>query len=162
MEMKSVNIEKTCCFYASDWHLSVMLVPHINKQIDEDVEITTIFKNSEEEKIKELVGKLNIKNANKILNINYEKYQNIDYEHIKEILINTSKSKKLEIIVSGNDEEIKKINSYIMEYYKQNDENNTKVNIVDCYNLSETEVEFKDKIGKYTKVLNTQGEHEIA
>ena len=37
------NIKKLCNFYVSDLHLSVMLLPYLNKQINEDVEITTIF-----------------------------------------------------------------------------------------------------------------------
>ena len=41
------NIKKLCNFYVSDLHLSVMLLPYLSKQINEDVEITTIFEKLE-------------------------------------------------------------------------------------------------------------------
>ena len=44
------NIKRFCNFYVSDLHLSVMLLPYISKQINEDVEITTIFEEDQEEK----------------------------------------------------------------------------------------------------------------
>ena len=32
-------MQKICCFYASDWHLTVMLLPYINNKIKENVSI---------------------------------------------------------------------------------------------------------------------------
>ena len=54
-------IEKVCCFYASDWHLTVMLLPYINKNIDEKNKIYMKFEHSIEDKMKILLGKLQIK-----------------------------------------------------------------------------------------------------
>ena len=42
-------IEKVCCFYASDWHLTVMLLPYINKNIDEKNKIYMKFEHSIED-----------------------------------------------------------------------------------------------------------------
>ena len=65
------NIKKLCNFYVSDLHLSVMLLPYISKQINEDVEITTIFEKLEKNDMEAILDKINVKNKNEILNINW-------------------------------------------------------------------------------------------
>ena len=44
-------IHKLCCFYASDWHLTVMLLPYINSKIEENSSIYMKCENDIEEKI---------------------------------------------------------------------------------------------------------------
>ena len=34
-----IKIKKICSFYVSDWHLVTMLLPYINRQIDEKAKI---------------------------------------------------------------------------------------------------------------------------
>ena len=70
MKLKN-NIQKMCCFYASDWHLTVMLLPYINSKINENNQIYMKCENSIEEKMKMLLNKLDIKNKGNILNINW-------------------------------------------------------------------------------------------
>ena len=54
--------QKVCSFYASDWHLVTMLLPYINKKINEEIKIATILEQDAEEKVAILLDKLNIKN----------------------------------------------------------------------------------------------------
>ena len=35
MELLQPTIEKICSFYVSDWHLVTMLLPYVNKEINE-------------------------------------------------------------------------------------------------------------------------------
>ena len=77
------NIKRLCNFYVSDLHLSVMLLPYINKQINEDVEITTIFEKLEKENFEAVLDKLNVKNKEKILNINWFNVNKYTYEKIE-------------------------------------------------------------------------------
>ena len=58
MEILNNNIEKLCSFYVSDWHLVTMLLPYINKEINENANIITILENNIEENIKTLIKKL--------------------------------------------------------------------------------------------------------
>ena len=51
----------------SDWHLVTMLLPYINKKINEEIEIATILENDLDEKITKLVERLNLNNKEKIL-----------------------------------------------------------------------------------------------
>ena len=74
------NIKKLCNFYVSDLHLSVMLLPYISKQINEDVEITTIFEKLDKENIEAVLEKLNVKNKEEILNINWFNSNKDTYE----------------------------------------------------------------------------------
>ena len=63
------NIKKVCSFYVSDWHLTTMLLPHINEKVNEGVKITTILENDLRENIEKLLRKLKLKNTEKILKI---------------------------------------------------------------------------------------------
>ena len=35
------KIEKRCCFYVSEFHLEMILIPYINEKIEEDITILT-------------------------------------------------------------------------------------------------------------------------
>ena len=83
MEILKNNIEKLCSFYVSDWHLVTMLLPYINKQINEKANIITILENDIEENIKTLIKRLNLKNEEKILNLNWKKTNGIKYSEIE-------------------------------------------------------------------------------
>ena len=83
MEILKNNIEKICSFYVSDWHLVTMLLPYINKQINEKANIITILENDIEENIKTLIKRLNLKNEEKILNLNWKKTNGIKYSEIE-------------------------------------------------------------------------------
>lgn len=84
MESSKNNIEKLCSFYVSDWHLVTMLLPYINKQINEKANIITILEKGIEENIRTLIKKLNLKNEEKILNINWKSSNGIKYSELKE------------------------------------------------------------------------------
>ena len=159
------NIKKLCNFYVSDLHLSVMLLPYLSRQINEDVEITTIFEKIEKKNIGEILDKLNIKNKEKILNINWfnsnkdanEKINNAIKKDIKE-------NKDLIIIIGGN-------KNYVAENHKNitkliNDFEDTKkfnsaVKIIDCYNADEVGIDMRSIVREHDGLLNTSGEINI-
>ena len=154
------NIKKLCNFYVSDLHLSVMLLPYLSRQINEDVEITTIFEKIEKENIGEILDKLNIKNKEKILNINWfnsnkdanEKINNAIKKDIKE-------NKDLIIIIGGN-------KNYVAENHKNitkliNDFEDSAVKIIDCYNADEVGIDMRSIVREHDGLLNTSGEINI-
>lgn len=152
------NINKTCSFYVSDWHLITMILPHINKSINDGKKITTILEQDSSEKIKILVSKLNLKNDRQILRINWEK-TDTPKEKIKDILKNNSND-KLEIIVSGSVNYIENVNTLI-ETYVDNNNADTNIEIINCYSLEE-KVDISQILKKHTHVLNTAGEKETS
>ena len=43
MKKENKRIEKLCSFYVSQWHFTTMLLPYLNEQIKENVNIITIL-----------------------------------------------------------------------------------------------------------------------
>ena len=142
-------IQKSCCFYASDWHLTVMLLPYINNKVQENCSIYMKCENNIEKKMNILLNKLTLKNKKNIMNINWGNLVAED---------NIDDNEKI-YIVSGSDKYIKNINSLIEQCY---DKKNYNIKIINCY-----EVRDNEDLGKiisengYTQILNTKGECDI-
>lgn len=142
-------IHKLCCFYASDWHLTVMLLPYINSKIQENSSIYMKCENNIEEKMSVLLNKLKIKNKRNIMNINWNnKIQEDDSNDNEKIYI-----------VSGRNSYIEAMNSIIEKYYENK---NIQVKIINCYEITE-ENNLRQIIEKngYKQILNTKGENDI-
>jgi len=152
------NIKKLCNFYVSDLHLSVMLLPYFNKQINEDVEITTIFEKIEKQHIEEVLGKLNIKNKEKILDINWLDSNKNTNEEINKVIENEMNTEKDNIfIIGGNKKYISENNDNIIKLITEKGYNSN-VKIINCYNVEEVGMEMKNIVKKYDGILNTSGE----
>ena len=103
MELKKNNVEKICSFYVSDWHLVTMLLPYINREINEKANIITVLEKDIEENIVTLINKLNLKNREKILSLNWKKSNGIKYSEIKNIMKKGILEDKLNLIfINGN------------------------------------------------------------
>ena len=59
MSVQQTKITKFCSFYVSDWHMVTMLLPYINKKMNEQTKIVTILEKGIEQNIKTLVTKTN-------------------------------------------------------------------------------------------------------
>lgn len=142
-------IEKTCCIYASEWHLAVMLLPFISKSLKENSNICMKFEESIEDKIEQLLSKLELKNKAEIKKINW----NLEVGEEE-----TSENKKI-YIVSGNDSYIEDMNNKIEKYYHNR---KVKIQIVDCFHITDNTIqrEISEK-NSYKKVLTTKGEYEV-
>lgn len=142
-------VQKICCFYASDWHLTVMLLPYISNKIEQKSSIYMRCENNIEEKMNILLDKLELKNKNDILKINWNNLVAEDENNENEKVY----------IVSGSIDYIKNTNENIEQYYVDKEEN---VKIINCYEVNEK----SDLVGiinenKYTQILNTSGECNI-
>ena len=136
------NIKKICNFYVSDWHLAVMLLPYINKEINKGTKITTVFQNNMKNNIETLVRKLNLKNEKEILQIDWNTKNNSILErYVKENL-------------SGGNEKV-------IEYIGKNKTKKNFIKIVDCYEVEQNEEKMYNIIKMHDCVLNTSGEHNI-
>lgn len=138
--------ENSCAFYASDYHFEMIILPYINKKLQEDKNIYVFTQNNLEETINVLVEKVNLKNNVKenILNINWKDEDNNKYDK----LIKDNKEKI--VFIKGNEEYIKKINKDLNKI-KQDE----KIEIVDCYNVEEVENNIEDISKRYKKILVT-------
>lgn len=139
MTTKENLAQKKCCFYASDFHLEMTILPYINKKMDQNKDIVIITENNLEESIKILISKINIKNKDKILKIDWNN------KEIKKINNNSV------VIVNGTQNFIKKINKKI-ENSKNN--GNSSVELVDCYLFDEIKDQMCEIRNQYDDVLN--------
>lgn len=142
-------MQKICCFYASDWHLTVMLLPYINEKIKENKSISMRCENNIENKMKILLNKLEIKNKENIMGIDWSKQVAEE---------DATQGEKI-YIVSGSNEFIRETNEIIEQYYKNKSAN---VKIINCYEVNNNS-DLKSIIQKngYKKILNTKGENNI-
>ena len=104
-------IQKLCCFYASDWHLTVMLLPYISKKINEDSSIYMKCENDIKQKLEILLNKLSVKNEKRIMSMSWNNTVNEDETDSKEKIY----------IISGSEEFIENKNQEIEEYYQNKD-----------------------------------------
>ncbi len=141
MIVQNKNIEKMCSFYVSEYHLEMILVPFINKKIEEKENVIINTEYNLEDSLEVLLSKMNLKKENKekILNLGW----NVDSD--KEI------KDKSNVIIIGNKNYIDNVNGKIL----QKDIDN--VTIVDCYNIEEMKNDISNVVNNYDCNLNTTG-----
>lgn len=144
MNTKDMEKERICCFYASNMHLEIMILPYINSKLEKNEEIYLVNEDDLEETVKNVIEKINLKEEKKqkILKLNWNKN---DTDLIKEI---NNENENALVIINGSE----KFNNKIEE--KIDVKNN--LEIVNCYNIEEIE-DIEEIKNKYTKVLNSVG-----
>ncbi len=53
--------EKTCAFYASDYHFEMISLPYIEKNLEESKEILVLTENNLDDTIRNLISRINLK-----------------------------------------------------------------------------------------------------
>lgn len=126
---------KICCFYVSEFHLEMILVPYINEKIDEDITILTEKKLKETLKI--LISKINLKEENK------EKILKLGWDGEEKIKENSN------VIIIGSREFIRKKNEEL--------QNKNIISVLDCYDFEEEKDNMNEILKNYNNSLNTLG-----
>lgn len=139
--------ERLCVFYASNYHLSLILLEYLKNKGVEKYNTLTFLENGIDEQIKVIKERYN------------EKYNDIDQE-IKFNKNDQYKNTKIKdntiIIIEGKIEYIKKANEYIQKYIEKNNIKNIK--IINCFNFEEQKLYMSKIIKKSDKILYTTGE----
>ena len=135
MIVENKNIEKICSFYVSDFHLEMILMPYINKKLDENKKVIIKTEKNLKDTVEVLISKMNINNENKkeIINLGWNN------EYNKEINNDSN------IIIIGTEKYIEDINNQI----NQN-------NIKDA-----TIIDIKKIINEHDSSLNTLGFYDM-
>ena len=156
MNKNEITREKTCAFYASDYHFEMVSLPYISKKLENNSEVIVLTENNLNDAIKNLLTKINLKEEKKqnILNINWK---NDDEEKIKMIENITKKNKGITIFIKGEEKYINDTNKNIEPYIIGNDN----VKIINCYNIEEVGENMNTIMSQYNKILSTTGEKEI-
>ena len=154
MITKERNLEKMCSFYASDFHLEMIMLPYINRKINEEANIIIMTEKNLQETIEIVVSKINISEnkKNKILSLDWDANDCEKLRRIKKI----KNDNELIIFIIGDENYIENANKNIEDIVKD-----TNSKIIDCYSLKEAETKFEHILSKHSKVLNTISEKEI-
>lgn len=155
MEVQKNNLTKLCSFYVSDWHLVTMLLPYINQKINEQAKIATILEKNIKQNVETLVEKLNLKNKEKILNLNWS-----TQDEIKPKINELEKNQELVIFINGSKEFIEKYNRKLTRYFETHLIKN-EIKIINCYEVIEFNGSITEILDEHDKILNTSGEKEI-
>ena len=148
--------EKTCAFYASDYHFEMISLPYINKKLDESKEVIVLTENNLKETIKTLVYKINL-NEDKKVDILKIDWENNDLNKFKKINEDIKSKKDMVIFVKGKENYIKNINENIEKWT----EKSKNVEIIDCYDMEEISQDMDNIMDQYKFTLKTTGKNII-
>ena len=148
--------EKTCAFYASDYHFEMISLPYINKKLDESKEVIVLTENNLKETIKTLVSKINL-NEDKKVDILKIDWENNDLNKFKKINEDIKSKKDMVIFVKGKENYIKNINDKIEKWT----EKSKNVEIIDCYDMEEISQDMDNIMDQYKFTLKTTGKNII-
>ncbi|CDC07157.1 MAG TPA: hypothetical protein OIM61_00555 [Clostridiaceae bacterium] len=148
--------EKTCAFYASDYHFEMISLPYINKKLDESKEVIVLTENNLKETIKTLVSKINL-NEDKKVDILKIDWENNDLNKFKKINEDIKSKKDMVIFVKGKENYIKNINENIEKWT----EKSKNVEIIDCYDMEEISQDMDNIMDQYKFTLKTTGKNII-
>lgn len=148
--------EKTCAFYASDYHFEMISLPYIEKNLEESKEILILTENNLDDTIRNLISKMNLKEDKKenILKIDWK---NNDLSKFKKIKKDIEERKDIIIFIKGKENYIKNINENIEKWIDKN----SNIKIIDCYDMEEISENLDEVMDQYKMILNTTGEKEI-
>lgn len=148
--------EKTCAFYASDYHFEMISLPYINKKLDESKEVIVLTENNLKETIKTLVSKINL-NEDKKVDILKIDWENNDLNKFKKINEDIKSKKDMVIFVKGKENYIKNINENIEKWT----EKSKNVEIIDSYDMEEISQDMDNIMDQYKFTLKTTGKNII-
>lgn len=135
MIVQNKNEEKTCCFYVSEFHLEMLIVPYIREKINQNINI--LSEKNLRKTIEILISRLNINEGEKekILQLNWDGEEKIE-ENCNVIIIGSKK------FIEEKSAEIEKMNI---------------LSVLDCYDFEQEKDNMDDIIKQYKKKLNTLG-----
>lgn len=144
-----MKIEKLCNFYASQYHLCVILLEYLGSMENKEREVLTFFENDLQDEIDDLEKKYNY-NINRKINFKATRTTN-------QIKINNN---DLIIVINGSESYMKSVNDNILKELNKK-KNYSVVKIINCYDF-DAECNCMEKILKVSdKILYTTGERTI-
>lgn len=140
--------ENSCAFYASDYHLEMIMLPYINENLKNDKKVYVFTENNLEETINTLISRVNLEESakEKVLKINWKKDDENKYNNLLR-----DKEESL-VFIKGNENYIKKVNNNLNQL-----KNYKKIKIVDCYDVNDISEDIENIANHYKKILNTTG-----
>lgn len=160
------STQKVCSFFVSNMHFATMILPFVNKQMEEGTEIITFFENDFTTNIELVLSRITLSEERKreLLNINWKNTncgKNLNIE--KRLKAKLIKQEKILIIINGNEEYINTANYYIDKYMEKNVKKiqADNIKIINFYEVGSFNENIKEILDKHQNIFNTAGEHKI-
>lgn len=149
------NKENMCAFYASDYHFEMIILPYLDKKIEENNNIVIFTENNLNDTIDVLISKTNLKEEKKekILQLNWKNDDLKKFENLKEY---EKDSKEICVFIKGTENYIKNVKNNISENSQK-----SKLKIIDCYSVDDIQGNINNVAKNYKNILNTMGESKI-
>ena len=111
------------------------------------------------DKVKTLVDKLNIKNKDEILKINWKKSDINNF--VNELELDLKYNGENLLIINGTNDYIKGVNYKIDEELNKEVSKRKKIKILDCYDFDSNKDNMSNIIKEHDGMLNTSGEIDV-
>lgn len=163
--MGDLKIKRVCGFNVSSIHFSVMILPYINKELENGKEIITFLEGNLEKNIQEILSKITLNNEakEKIKNINWKAtdIEKINFERFFKQKI--TEEKNLSFIVYGSEKYINNVNEKIEKTLKKHEKilENRNIKITNCYTIDDFKENIREILNKHEAMFNTSGEKKI-
>lgn len=164
---ENMLLTKICSIHVNDLHFATVIFPFIHKELEKGTTIKTILENDVQENIEKILENIGLNSNIK------EQIRNIDWKgtNINKIRKNfklleedIKKQKTIDIIISGKNIFIEKVNQVLDLWVKNNidelEKEGTQINIINCYSFNEN----KNKeyiLDTHEYILKTVGLEEI-
>ncbi len=161
---KSNSIKKVCGFYVSSVHLVTMLLPYLNKQIEEQIEVIPFLEFDLRKNVETILSKivLNEKNKEQILDIKWKNTKVQKFTNIESTIKGKLKNEKEAIIlVSGSKKYIKIVNEMIEKYFNKYRNNKKYITVINCFEVEEFDDDIRDILYEHEYIINTSGINKI-
>lgn len=160
-------LKKICGVYANDLHFATLIIPFIHRELEENTTIRTILEKEEQENIEKVLKNVGLNSEIK------EEIRKIDWkgtninkirENFKLLENDINNKEKIDIIISGKNIFIQKVNKAIDLWVKNNIEllenKNMELNIINCFSFEENK-NIDNIINTHEYILKTVGLEEI-
>ena len=138
-----MNQKRLCCFYVNDVHLITMLLPYINKRINESTKVITILEEDMSRGAKKVMEEIQGKKDKSLLEIDWTN-KSLGY------LLECDLKGKL-VLIGGSDEFMKEANKIITNRGED-------CTILNCYEMMQGSSKVQEILDEHDKVVNTSGE----
>ena len=163
----TILLKKTCSIYASDLHLATMIFPYVKNQLREGAMVKTILENNIGSSIETVIShiSLNPETEEKMKQIDWAKTNILKIRNtLQEIEMALQEKDNVNIIVSGSNLFIDKVNQVIDLWIKANletiEEDKKMVHVINCYHFEQNQP-IEDIMEKHEYILKTTGIEEI-
>ena len=164
---ENMLLKKICSVYANDLHFATLIFPFIHRELEKNTTIRTVLEKDEQgniEKVLENIG-LNSDVKEEIRKIDWQGTNiNKIRKNFKLLERDVKDNKKIDIVVSGRNIFIQKVNKAIDLWVKNNIEllenKETELNIINCFSFEENK-KIDDIMNTHEYILKTAGLEEI-